>query len=105
MRGFNSIHARYTLSKHARIIPWRFFTPPVKYAGNLSLTGHKTSPSVMPRLLHAAATEVWHEKDVLTSPEEQDTKKRSRPVAAKPVVTHVYVLYIQFRQYTVKKLG
>ena len=49
------------------------------------MVGYRTPPSVVPRLLHAAAVESVHEEDTLTSPEEQ---LRSWLVAVKPAVRH-----------------
>ena len=53
-----------------------FFYSPRKARTELRLARYKTSPSVMVRLLHAAASELRHEKDVLMSPEGQDQRGR-----------------------------
>ena len=52
------------------------FDSPVKYAGNLSLDGYNIPSSSEPRLLHVAASEFVHEKDVLTLPKKQDQRGR-----------------------------
>ena len=54
----------------------------MKCPANLSLAGYKTPPSVVIRLLHAAASVLRHEKDMLTSPKEQDQRPQAAVKAA-----------------------
>ena len=58
------------------LLPRELFYYPWNVRQIWSLAGHKTPPSVVARLLHAVASDVWHEKDVPTSPEEHDQRSR-----------------------------
>ena len=63
--GFYFPYARNTPPNTRESLSHEFYSP-VKLAFNLHLARCKTPPSVLPRLLHAVASEVWHEKDVIT---------------------------------------
>ena len=82
------------LPPNTRELHPRDFYSPVKETGNLSLAGYKPPPSVVPPLLHTAAAESVHEKDVLTTPD------RGAQLTVKPFVTHDDVSSIRFRQET-----
>ena len=67
------------------LLPHNFYSP-MKYSGNLSLTGYKTKPGVMLHsfvcfihLLFTAAPEFVHKTDVLMLPKKQDQRGHSQP--------------------------